>query len=122
MHLQREILSSAECPTDPGEHEANLVLGETETGSDLVEILVHCLSGNMQFDSRATWVRQCECSLKSEERLVLHPHLVRTLDHHGTGGAAITAQHPLVPDDVAVGVNRRMTTVYRPFGVGERLE
>src|SRR5439155_19379670 len=91
MDLQRDILPRAERPTDTGEHEVDLRLGQAEAGGDLSEILVQPLRRDVQRHA-AVRIRDRESGLGTEWRLVLHPDLVLALDDD-LGGRVRVAVH-----------------------------
>ena len=76
----------------------------------------------MQFDTAAARVRNGEGCLQTEERLVLHADLVRTLDDDITRGVDVAAHDALVPDHVAVGMDVGRSAGDRRLGVEQRLE
>ena len=122
VHLQADVLPRAERPADAAEHEPDSVLRESEAGGDLLAVLVQPLRGDVQLDAPTVVIGDGERSLEPEERLVLHPDLVRPLDHDLAGGIGVAAADPLMAQDVAIRVDRRMRAGDRLVRVEQRLE
>ena len=122
MHLQRDVLACPERPSDAAEHEAYLLLRQVEAGGDLLAVLVQPLRGDVELDAATTVVGQGERGLETEEGLVLHPDLVRALDHDRPRRPDITSHDALVPKDVAIGMDRVARAGDRNLGVEQRFE
>ena len=122
VHLQRDVLACAERPADAAEHEPHLLLGQAEAGGDLLAVLVQPLRGDVQLDAATAGVGDRQRRLEPEERLVLHPDLVRALDHDRPRRVDIAAHDPLVPQDVAIGMDRVARAGDRRLGVEHRFE
>ena len=122
VHLQADVLPSTERATDTAQRQTHRLLGQPETGGDLRAVLVQPLGRDVQLDAAATAVGDRQCRLEAEERLVLHPDLVGALDHDVTGRVGSPCDDPLVTDDVAVGMDRRVTAGDRGLGIEQRLE
>ena len=106
MHLQADVFACAEGAAHPTEDQPHVLFVESETCRDLVPVFMQPLGGDMQFNALATRIREGECGLKAEKRLILHADLVRALDDHVAGRCRVAVHDPLVTDHVAVRVNR----------------
>ena len=78
----------------------------------------HCVATNSSIAVPAGIGHRQRC-LQTEERLILHADLVRALDDHLADHRLVAADDALMADDVAGRMDRRMTAVDRPLGIGE---
>ena len=122
VHLKADVLPSAECSPDTAQRETHLLLWKPEARGDLLAVLVQPLRRDEQLDTRAARVGQGQRRFEAEERLILHPDRVLTLDDHVAAGVRVAEDHSLVAQDVAVGVDRIVVPRDRAFGIGERRE
>ncbi len=122
MDLQADVLTGAERSADAAEHQPHPLLGQPETGGDLLAVLVQPLRGDVQLDAVLVDVGHRDRRLEPEEGLVLHADLVRPFDDHVADGVRIAGPDALVPQHVAVGVDQRVPAVDRRLGIEQRFE
>ncbi len=101
MNLQRDVLPRAEGAADAGEHEPHLLLGESEAGRDLTQILVEPLRRDVERHA-AVLPGYRESGLGPERGLVLHRDLVLALDDDVRPRVGVAVHDAHVLDDVAV--------------------
>ena len=105
---RRDVLAGAERAADAGERQPHLVLRQRQARGDLAAVLVQPLRGDVQLDAAAAVIGNRQRRLETEERLVLHPDLVRALDDDRPRRRSRSpATIALMADDVAVGMDRR---------------
>ena len=109
-------------PPTPPRTRRTALLRQAEAGGDLLAVLVQPLRGDVQLDAAAVVVGDGQRRLEAEERLVLHADLVGALDDDVAGGVGVAADDPLVAQDVAVGVDRRVRAGDRRLRVEQRFE
>ena len=122
MDLQADVFPGAEGAADAAEDEPDPLLVEAEAGRDLLAVLVQPLRRHVQFDAGAIGVGDGDGGLEPEEGLVLHPDLVRALDDDVAGDRRVATPDALRPQNVAVGMDRRMRPVDGGLGVEQRFE
>ena len=120
VHLQADVFASTEGAADSAEHESDLVLGHSQTGGDLLSILVQPLSGDVQLDATAIVIGNGQGRLQTEEGLILHADHVRALDRDLTSHRLVAVDHFLFTEDVAVGMNALGPSRDAVFGIGDR--
>src|SRR6056300_1584046 len=122
MHLQGDVLATAEGSTYSTEGEPDAIFLETEAGSDLATILMQPLRCHEELHAGPVVVGNSDGRFEAEEGLVLHADLVGALDGDFPDQVLIATNDPLMAYDVAVGVNRFEGTIDRLFRVEKRLE
>ena len=122
VHLEADVLTPAERSADPTEIQPHRFVRQTEAGGDLVTVLVQPLRRNVQFDAAAARIGDGECRFEPEERLVLHADLVGALHDDIARDGRVTVHDPLVADQIALRMDRRMAPVDRRLRVEQRVE
>ena len=99
VHLDREVLATAERAADAGEVDPHLLRLEREAGRDLVAVDVQPLGRDVDVDA-ALAVRDRDPRLRAEEGLVLLAELVVAGDDDVSGRVGVAAPHRELADDV----------------------
>ena len=119
MDLHREVLAPAERPADPGEVDPHLLRAQAEARRDLVAVDVEPLGRDVDVDTPLA-VGHREARLRSEERLVLDPELVRPADDDVARRVGVAVPDHDVADDVGPRIVPVAVAHRRPVRV-ERL-
>ena len=122
VHLQADVLARSERPADSTEHETHLLLRQPEARGDLAAVLVHPLRRHVQLDSPPVVIGNCQGRFQTEERLVLHPDVVRALDGDVARCVGVAVHDALMTQQVAVRMDPHAGAGDRRFRVEQRLE
>ncbi len=105
MDLEADVLPGTEGPAHAAERQPDLLRGQAQALGHLELVVVEPLGGHDQVHA-AVFGRDGQAGLGAHERLVLHPDLVVTFDHHGAASAGIAPADRQLPEDVSVGMDR----------------
>ena len=118
MHLEAEVLPTAEGPADPRHRRSDALGGDPQARGGLVAVDVEELGADEELHAEPVVVGDGEPALAPEEGLVLHDDLVLPLHHDVAHRLAVAVTDPELAEHVAVGVDR--VGVNRSGGVDER--
>ena len=108
MHVEAEVLTGTERTTNPGQRQADLVLGQAETGCHLVAVLVQPLGSHIKVDATIL-IGDGQPGLRTEEGLILHAYLVGPLNRYQVVSVCsrlVTVTEMDPANDVPVGMDR----------------
>ena len=103
VDVHAEVFFAPESAADTGKVEPNRLKRKPQRRSDLGMVAMKGLGGYEEIDTVVR--RNGERGLCPEERLILHPNRVPTLDSHIPRRVGISTSQPNVSDHISVGMD-----------------